>query len=158
VACTVNSQCPGGSCGAGYEGDCSGSGPFEQFCGPSATFKSCTFDSDCQPSFNICIGGSNAGFLGCTVGSQCPGGTCEIQVCGATPATAHFRKCFTDNGTPGNNVNAKGRADPPVADTSHPTLVAMFCIGPTSAPAVNAVAGLPGLGRLQLPGLANGMP
>ena len=105
-----------------------------------------------------CIGGTNAGFLGCTVGSQCPGGTCEIQVCGATPATAHFRKCFTDNGVVGNNVNAKGLADPPVADTSHPTLAAMFCIAPTSSGAVNGVAGLPGLGRLQLPGLANGMP
>ena len=41
----------------------------------------------------------------------------------------------------------------PVNDASDPTLAALFCIGPTASSAVNAAAGLPGLGRLELMGL-----
>ena len=60
----------------------------------------------------------------------------------------------TFNEDTGESVTATGLADPPIAHQSDPTLAALFCIGPTTAPAVNSVAGLPGLGRLELPGHA----
>jgi hypothetical protein len=171
--CSTGTECPGGACGVpgqatapnqcddatcnaigGDNGECQG-GPFEQFCGPSAEFKSCTSNPECTP-FNICAGGSNDGFVGCTVDSECPGGVCEIQTC----STGHFRKCFLDNGAIAGQINAQGNPDPPVGHQSDPTLAALFCIGPTSSGAVNAVAGLPGPGRLRLLGHAtdNGTP
>jgi len=57
-------------------------------------------------------------------------------------------------------VNATGHVDVPVSHQSNPTLASLFCIGPTSAGSVNAAAGLPGLGRLELQGHAtdNGTP
>jgi len=55
-------------------------------------------------------------------------------------------------------VNATGVAQAPVHDTSNPTLAALFCIGPTTSGSVNGAAGLPGLGRLELPGIAVGRP
>ena len=67
------------------------------------------------------------------------------------------RLCFLDNGI-GGSIIASGMADPPVQDTSDPTLAAVFCIGPTSAPAVNIAAGLPGPGRLTIKGTATGHP
>jgi hypothetical protein len=45
-----------------------------------------------------------------------------------------------------------------VADEADPTLAAMFCIGPTTSGAVNGAAGLPGLGKIELPGHARGLP
>ena len=45
-----------------------------------------------------------------------------------------------------------------IDDVSNPTLASLFCIGPTTSGSVNAAAGLPGLGRLQLPGNAKGLP
>jgi len=147
AACAANSACPGGACGVpglatapnqcddatcvattGNEGECSG-GPFEQFCGPTAEFQSCTDNTPCLPY----------------------GETCSI---------GKFRRCYTDNGVNGNTVKATGLADAPVGHQSDPTLAALFCVGPTSSGAVNAVAGLPGLGRLELPGHAtdNGTP
>jgi hypothetical protein len=176
AACTVNSQCPGSSCGVpglptapnqcadgvcspttGNEGECSG-GPFEQFCGPSAEFQFCTTDANCT-AFNICVGGTNPGTLGCP-GTPCTGGgTCEVQTCGNPFGPANFRRCYLDNGAIGGTINATGQADAPVGHASDPSLAAIFCIGPTG-PAVDAVAGLPGPGRLELPGHAtdNGTP
>jgi hypothetical protein len=130
------SVCPSGSCGRpGFAtkpnecdsgvGDCaldSGnewacvSGPFEQFCAPSATHKACSTNADCTVSGDTCQG--------------------------------KFRNCYD------NSVTATGLADVPVNHEADPTLAAMFCIAPTTSPAVNSVAGLPGLGRLELPGHA----
>jgi len=45
-----------------------------------------------------------------------------------------------------------------IDDVSNPTLASLFCIGPTTSGSVNSAAGLPGLGRLQLPGIAKGLP
>jgi hypothetical protein len=139
--CTANSECPGSSCNApgeptlpngcadancdtslgGNEYECS-AGPFDQFCEPTAQFKSCTVDADCAAfPGNTCTGGKN-------------------------------RPCFPDNGVVGNQVDATGQPDPPVGHQSDPTLASSFCIGPTSSGAVNGVAGIPGLGRLELPG------
>jgi hypothetical protein len=67
------------------------------------------------------------------------------------------RLCFLDNGL-GGSIEADGAADPPVNDVSEPTLAAVFCIAPTSLPAVNAAAGLPGPGRVTIKGTAVGQP
>ncbi|TMA73378.1 MAG: hypothetical protein E6J72_19705 [Deltaproteobacteria bacterium] len=155
--CSVASECPGGTCAAGNEGTCSG-GPFEQFCGPNATFQGCGTDSDCS-ALNACVGGASVG-AACNVASQCPGGSCQSKV-GGTPEeciVGKFRDCFLDNGTVGNTVNATGIARVPVHDQANPTLASLFCIGPTTSGSVNGAAGLPGLGRLELPGLAVGVP
>ena len=47
-----------------------------------------------------------------------------------------------------------------IDDASNPTLASLFCNGPTTSGSVNSVAGLPGLGRLQLTGhsVDNGTP
>ncbi len=146
--CSINTDCPGGACSRPGEptrpndctdetctptasnpnnGECAG-GPFEQFCGPTATFAGCSSDADC---------------------TQFAGNTCSI---------GKNRGCFLDNGTVGSGVTANGVADVPVNGMSEPTLAALFCIGPTSSGAVNAVAGIPGLGRLQLAGFASEVP
>ena len=131
---TAPNQCDGGS------GDCKpgdntpptsatdhicGTGPFERFCGPAETFRSCTNNAGC-------------GF---------PGDTCSVS---------RFRECF-DNGVLGDVVTAQGVVSTPVADASDPTLAALFCIGPTGGGAVDGAAGLPGLGKLELPGHARGL-
>jgi hypothetical protein len=153
--CNSSTQCPGSACnipGAATapnqcdlgSGDCSNptpgdnspptsptdficmSGPFEQFCGPTETFRGCGSDTDCQ----------------------FPGDTCSV---------GRFRECF-DNGLIGDTVTARGVQSTPVNDASTPTLAALFCVGPTTASAVNTAAGLPGLGKLELPGDASGLP
>jgi hypothetical protein len=53
---------------------------------------------------------------------------------------------------------AVGIADVPMNDVSHPTLGAVFCVGPTSASAINNVAGLPGPARVTIAGTATGLP
>jgi len=108
---------------------------------------------------NACVGGTNVG-AACNVASQCPGGSCQSKVGGTAESCiiGKFRDCFLDNGTIGNAVNATGVAKVPVNDQSNPTLASLFCIGPTTSGSVNGAAGLPGLGRLELPGLAAGVP
>jgi hypothetical protein len=49
-------------------------------------------------------------------------------------------------------------ADVPMADTSHPTLGSVFCVGPTSLTSVNNASGLPGPGRVTIKGRALGLP
>ena len=82
-------------------------------------------------------------FRGCTSNSDCPapGDTCQTKK----------RECYLDNGIVGGSVTAQGKADPPVNGKSRPTMAALFCVDPTGSSAVNAAAGLPGLGRIQLP-------
>jgi len=77
AGCTVASECPGGQCGVpgfatapnncddqtcspdgGNEGTCAG-GPFEQFCGPAETFRSCTTNADCPRAGDTCSIGKN---------------------------------------------------------------------------------------------------
>jgi len=155
--CSVDSECPGSTCVAANKGSCAG-GPFEQFCGPNATFQGCASDPDCAAQ-NNCVGGSNAG-AACIGASSCPGGSCQSKVGGTqeTCSIGRFRDCFLDNGVVGGTVNATGVAQAPVHDVSNPTLAALFCIGPTTSGSVNGAPGLPGLGRLELPGIAVGRP
>ena len=90
-------------------------------------------------------------FIGCVTNADCqfPGDSCT---------GSELQPCFLDSGVIGGSVSAAGVADPPVNGVSHPTLAALFCIGPTSASAVNTAAGLPGLGRLQQPATATEIP
>jgi hypothetical protein len=182
--CGANSECPGGACAAGNEGVCA-EGPFDQFCGPNATFKGCAVDGDCA-SFNACVGGSNPGVAcvpggpicgaggninaPCTLDSECPGGTCSFGCLGGGTCNSSVggpaemcsvqktRDCYLDNGVVGGTVTASGVVDAPTNDEADPTIAAMFCIAPTSTSSVNSAAGLPGLGRLELPGHAKGLP
>jgi len=145
--CTTGTQCPGGACGrpgkATIPNECDGG------------VGDCAFDTGNEWA---CVTGPFELFCGpsaihkaCATNADCPvpGDTCAGK----------FRNCY-NNGQIGDSVTATGVADPPVAHQSDPTLAALFCIGPTTAPAVNSVAGLPGLGRLELPGHAidNGTP
>ena len=151
TVCTLNSDCPGGACNVpgaatapnqcdGGSGDCfadagtpspndriCGSGPFQQFCGPVETFRGCTSNAQCN--------------VECGTGGACSD-TCSV---------GRFRDCF-DNGVLGEDDAATGAADPPVAHQSDPRLAALFCVAGTNSGAVNAAAGLPGLGRLELQG------
>jgi hypothetical protein len=63
-----------------------------------------------------------------------------------------LRPCYLDEGVIGGSVAVDGVADSPVGNTAQPTLGALFCVRPTTSAVVNIVAGLPGLGRLTLPG------
>jgi hypothetical protein len=197
--CTTASQCPGGGCGTPgkatatnecadavcspnlsdtdsvNEGTCE-AGPYEQFCGPHATYTSCFGDAECLP-FNRCVGGPKNNVLGCTADSDCPSGTCEIQTC----SLGKNRECFTDNGVIGTHCFGGTNAEEPCADlTECPDQSAgtfcgggsistsgspypicggagtgavgtLFCVGPTSSGSVNAVSGIPGPGRITLP-------
>jgi hypothetical protein len=139
--CVSATECPGGSCGRpgkatvpnecdGGVGDCAFDTGNEWACvtGP--------FELFCTPS---------AAHKTCTTNADCtvPGDTC----------VGKLRNCY-NNGQIGESVTATGVADVPVNHEADPTMAAMFCIGPTTASAVNSVAGLPGLGRLELPGHA----
>jgi hypothetical protein len=139
--CESATECPSGSCGRpgkttapnecdGGVGDCAVDTGNEWACvsGP--------FELFCTPSAIHKACGVNAD---CTVA----GDTCRGK----------FRNCY-NNGNTGESTTASGRADTPANHQSDPTLAALFCIGPTTASSVNSVAGLPGLGRLELPGHA----
>jgi hypothetical protein len=132
--CTVDSECPGGSCDeqcpggtcvTGNEGQCD-AGPFEQFCAIE-TFRGCAFDAQCTK----------------------PGDTCTL---------GKYRDCFLDNGVVGGSVTVTGASYPACGDSGTGTVGALFCVPPTSSTAVNAVSGLPGLGRVTLPYTATFLP
>jgi hypothetical protein len=165
AACTAQSECPGGACTVP---------------GQTTQANACS-DQICSPT-NTCVGGTNTD-ADCSNASECPGGSCaagnkgtcaggpsdlycgptetfrscgtnsDCTFAGDTCTVTRFRRCF-DSGILGEAVLSTGQADVPVNHQSDPTLAALFCIGPTSAPAVNTAAGLPGLGRLELKGHA----
>ncbi len=83
-------------------------------------------------------------FRGCLQNTDCPapGDTC----------VSTNRPCFLDNGVIGGSVTAVGHADPPDANgVSNPTFASLFCIPPVASVSINTAAGLPGLGRIELP-------
>jgi len=152
AACTAGSECPP-SMACGRPGnvtkpnDCSDAtcsanasdtdsvnegvcsgGPFEQFCNIER-FRGCSTNADCPKAGDACTFGK-------------------------------FRECYTDNGVVGNSLAVQGNPVPFSGSpaTSSGTLGAFFCIAPTTSGSVNAVAGLPGLGRLTLPGTATLIP
>ena len=152
TACAANSECPGGACNvpgaASAPNQCdAGSGD----CVPDpGTPSPNDFICSSGPTEQFC--GPVETFRGCFSNTDCtrPGDTCSIS---------RNRNCF-DNGLVGDVVAATGQADPPSGHQSDPTLAALFCVGPTTSGSVNAAAGLPGLGRLELQGHStdNGTP
>ena len=81
---------------------------------------------------------------------------------GVGSCTSNNRTCFLTGGLTTlagtNTLIAQGAPDTPVNDTAHPTLGAVFCVGPTGSTSVNNVAGLPGPGRITLKGTARALP
>jgi hypothetical protein len=72
------------------------------------------------------------------------------------------RACFLTGGFTGkvgtNTLIGNGVEDTPAHDVSKPVLASVYCVAPTSADAVNGVAGLPAPARLTLRGVATGHP
>jgi hypothetical protein len=114
------------------EGECT-AGPLTKSCTVASGHaqRACANDAACGGALNSCAAANRPCFL---TGTLAPG--------------------LVGTGT----LTAQGMADPPVNDTSNPTLAAVFCIGPTIAGAVNAAAGLPGPGRVTINGTAVGLP
>jgi len=91
------------------------------------------FDQNCAPLET---------FRGCLADSDCTGSdTCAPRA----------RSCFLDNGFIGGTIDAQGNAGVPSNGVSNSIFAATFCIDNTSSGAVNAAAGLPGPGRIELP-------
>jgi hypothetical protein len=173
--CTVVSSCPGGACnrpGAapapnqcdGGSGDCV-PGDNVQCAGGPNNGAVCTVASECpggacvgtSANDHICMTGPTEQFCGPVETFRGCFSNADCGFAGDTCSVSRNRECF-DNGLVGDVVTATGVVDAPTNDQSDPTLAALFCVGPTTAPAVNSAAGLPGLGRLELPGHAKGAP
>lgn len=92
-------------------------------------------DTVCSPleTFRSCLTNND-----CTPGS---GDTC----------VAVNRPCYLDNGVVGGSIVALGVADPPTNGTANPTFASIFCIPRAVQTSINRAAGLPGMGRVQLP-------
>ncbi len=87
-------------------------------------------------------------FRSCTVDGDCtaPGDTCGT----------FGRECFPGyNGVVGNTITSVGSTTAPRNHAGVQQFASVFCVSPTSQPAVNAAAGLPGPGRLSLGGVGS---
>lgn len=158
--CNNDSACPsGGLCGKAGEPskpsaclddtatagvlDCTDTAPVDQ-------------EGECTagPVTKTCTVASGHGQRSCGVDSDCGGG--------AGTCAAGNRSCFLTGGFTGkvgtNTLIAEGQADTPVNDVASPKLAAVFCVGATTASAVNGVAGLPAPGRVTIRGTAVGLP
>lgn len=136
-------QCPCDTCGGGTT--------------PGAP---CASDTDCPGGglcgANRCIGGPSDGhcslepFRGCNVDAECnppacvPPGTCPTCTCGQTCVFSP-RPCHVFP------INLQGDPSPFVVNDSSGTSLNTFCIPPTTSPAVNTTAGLPGEGMIIVP-------
>jgi hypothetical protein len=117
------------------EGECT-SGPVTKACSVASGHgqRACGSDADCGGGGGSCVAANRACFLTGTLNPPAAG--------------------LVGTGT----LVAVGMEDTPMNDVSHPTLGAVFCVGPTTASAVNNVAGLPGPGRVTIKGTALGLP
>ncbi len=165
--CTVASQCPGGACARPGQPTQPNGCVDDSLTLADGTLCVDTFptgdnEGECPegPPTGVCIPSSGHPQRSCDVDAEC----CDDPPgCTTDPPTLNDcaignRLCFLDNGVNGQSITGTGMADPPTNDVSDPTLAAVFCIGPTSAPAVNIAAGLPGPGRTTLKGTATGSP
>ena len=162
--CSVTSECPGGSCARKGV-------PTK----PSACTDDTTVDErvmecadgdgdgegECTvgPTDQNCTVASGHGQRGCTTEADCGGGVgscASVQRGCFLTGGGTFQPSGLNDGT--DTLTAVGQADTPVADVAHPTLGAVFCVGPTGLPAVNTVAGLPGPARVTIKGTAQGLP
>lgn len=91
------------------------------------------------PDSSFCDGVTTVegnGFVSCNSNADCSASSCGSVSCGQCTIVER-RPCFL------NTIEASGVPSP-----GQPTTVGTFCIPPTSNAGVNAVAGLPGPGRL----------
>jgi hypothetical protein len=131
--CSVDSECPSSTCTplcmqlAGQQtgiGECV-LGPTDGHCSLDP-FRGCNVDADCNPP--ACL----------------PPGVCPNCTCGQT-CTFPFRPCHVFP------MQLQGDPNPFVVNDSSGTSVNTFCIPPTTSPAVNSSAGLPGEGAIIVP-------
>jgi cysteine-rich repeat protein len=90
------------------------------------------------PENSFCDGilrANGKGFVGCVTDADCAPG--NIGLDGGSCTLTESRSCFTDT------ITATGEAS-----SNSPLGAATFCIGKTSNPGINTVAGLPGPGRI----------
>ena len=162
AACTGNTECPsGGLCARPGEPtktsaclddtntpgvlDCTDTAPVDG-------------EGECTqgPVTTSCSVASGHAQRGCTVDADCGGGVGSCE--------SNNRECFLTGSATGfgivgtTTLIANGMADIPMNDVAHPTLGAVFCVGPTGSTSVNNVAGLPGPGRVTIRGTATGLP
>ncbi len=153
ASCNNNSACPGGGvcaeCAGG--GSCNRPGEATQpnSClddTATAAVEACTPQGECQvgPVEQVC---SEQTYLSCTSVADCP---LPGQAC-----ISRNRPCYPDNGVIGNTVTVSGTPDAPCGGISKPTVGTFFCVAPVGATAVNAAGGLPGLGRVRIPGVVD---
>lgn len=83
--------------------------------------------------------------LGCSQHADCNPPVCADCATGQT-CQPRQRTCFLDT------VAVATAADPPCGSLASPTLGSFFCVPPTGSTAIDSAAGLPGLGRIRLPG------
>jgi hypothetical protein len=147
AVCSVNSECPSGACGvpgiASAPNQCD-----DGVCSPNPSDTDSIDEGVCEagPVDQFCS--PTETFLSCIADTDCtfPGDTCS----GNKP-----RECYADNGAMGGEVQVGGVADPSCGNVARPTLGALFCIAATTSTSVNNATGLPGLGRVTLPAVAN---
>jgi len=141
--CTTNSECPNGACGRPGQATAPNACNDPTACVPDPSDPASPNDGVCDggPFDSLC---SIETFRGCLANADCappPIGNCGNCVPGQV-CTGRFRQCFLDpiirTGMPGTQMSV---------------IAATFCVPPTTAPAVNSVAGLPGPGAVLLPAL-----
>jgi hypothetical protein len=142
AACTTGSECPSGGCGrpgvqtqpnglrrrhlhAEHPPDNDSSNEGTCLVGPAESF--CVIEA----------------YRYCSTNADCtaPGGS---------SGPAHLRECFTENGVIGDTPATVTGVESPTA----PTLGALLCAPPTGVGWIDLGDGLPGLGRLTIPGTA----
>jgi len=167
AVCTVDSECPGGTCN--NQCFCGGGSQAPNACqaacvGGSNPFAPCTDNTDCPGGFchpadcqpnpgdtdsageGLCTVGPGDGhcstntFVSCTSNAQCQAPACAFCDPGETCDT-QIRQCFV-------NPVIEREGIPGLGDR---TSAAIFCISATSSAAVNNVAGLPGPGAITNP-------
>jgi hypothetical protein len=138
--CTAASQCLSGTCAVGGFVPSKPNGCDDGVCSSNPN------DTDSVDE-GICVAGpfdlycAIQSYRACATNADCsaPGDTCSNLV---------QRECFVDNGILGGTVRVAG-----VASTTTPTFGGLYC-APLTPSTFADVAGVPGLGRLTLPGTA----
>ncbi len=169
--CTVPSQCPGGGCGAAGaptrpnactddsatpDLDCASGicvvGPGANYCGPSAGWQSCLFDSDCS-AFKTCSGGTRTGEK-CGAASDCPPSS---SACVADTCVLQHLACY-DNGENGDTVSATPSLSTLGTYDWDATIPGLGCAPASNVQVADIFLGLPGLTRIELPARITGTP
>lgn len=143
--CTGTSDCAGGPCDVPGQGTQPHKCVGDFVCTPNPGDTDSVDEGFCAlgPFDGVCSLEPYLGCFndaGCAGGGKLPGQTCIFPVL----------NCYTDNGVIGGTVDVQGAADPGCGNRATPALGTLFCVPPSEGAAVNAVAGLPGLARLDL--------